>query len=159
MNEEAISKGIISERYELDEYLKKEKFTNERLYIFIVSSTGDGEFPDNGNNFYWFLMKSSKDNSDFSNVRFTLLGLGSSDYSTFMGVPNYLHKTLTKLKAKFFYNYGKADEATSLEKGIEPWKDGLWSALQQEISLGVIEDKVNHHIEEMKFEESEFTVA
>ena len=47
-----------------------------------------------------------------------------------MGAPNYLHKTLTHLKAKFFYKYGKADEATSLEKVIEPWKEGLWEAIK-----------------------------
>lgn len=70
-------------------------------------------------------------------VRFTLLGLGSSDYSTFMGAPTYLYTTLKNHGAEFFYQFGKADEATSLEKEIEPWIGGLWDALKIELEKKV----------------------
>lgn len=65
----------------------------------IVSSTGDGEFPDNAGTFHRFLMRSAKEKKDLSAVRFTLLGLGSTDYSSYMGAPNYLHKAFIALGA------------------------------------------------------------
>jgi hypothetical protein len=33
------------------------------------------------------------------------------------------------LGASFFYTFGMADEATSLEKGVEPWIKGIWEAI------------------------------
>ena len=74
-----------------------------------------------------------------SAVKFTLLGLGSSDYSTFMGAPTYLYNTLTNHGAQFFYQFGKADEATNLEIGVEPWLKGLWDSIKLEISQSPIQ--------------------
>jgi len=81
-------------------------------------------------------MKVNKEKLDMSAVKFTLLGLGSSDYSTFMGAPTYLYNTLVNHGAKFFYTFGKADEATNLELGVEPWLKGLWDQIKSEITKG-----------------------
>ena len=53
-----------------------------------------------------------------------------------MGAPTYLHNTFRNQGAKFFYEFGKADEATNLELGVEPWIKGLWGALKQESLKG-----------------------
>ena len=139
-----------AQRFEFDDYLKRENFTSSWVYVMISSSTGDGEFPDNGTSMHRYLMKCNKEKLDMSHVWFTLLGLGSTDYSTFLGVPIFIHKSLTNLGAHFFYKFGKADEATSLEIGIEPWIDGLWDALQEEMKRKVDIDVKNEKFEEEK---------
>ena len=94
MHDEAIEKGYKAERYQFDEHLKKFDLTQtniNRIVILIVSSTGDGEAPDNGAKFYRYLLKqakeakASKDVKDmiFSHLNFTILGLGDSDYKSF----------------------------------------------------------------------------
>ena len=58
--EEAKSKGYKAERYEFDEHLAKfdlTKKTPKRIVVAIVSSTGDGECPDNGVHFFSYLRK------------------------------------------------------------------------------------------------------
>ena len=106
-------------------------------------------------------MKAAKEKQDLSCVRFTLLGLGSTDYSTFMGAPTFIHKTLTHLKATFFYQFGKADEATSLEKVIEPWKAGVWNAIEKEFEKGVVgkEGAVSTHSVDDNIKDSDFKEA
>jgi len=39
-------------------------------------------------------MKANKEKPDLSHIWFTLLGLGSTDYSTYMGAPTFLFNTL-----------------------------------------------------------------
>ena len=65
-----------------------------------------------------------------SHVFYTILGLGSSDYSHFQGAPRFLDDRLACLGGKRFYTRAEADEATSLEIVIEPWIEGLPTALR-----------------------------
>ena len=66
-----------------------------------------------------------------SHVYYTILGLGDSNYSKFQGTPRYIDSTMSKLGAHKFYHRGEADEATSLELVVEPWLEGVWSAIEQ----------------------------
>lgn len=60
---------------------KKDKV---KVCIIISSSTGDGESPENGLNFFRFLRKLCvKKSNPLCHVYYTMLGLGSSDYSKF----------------------------------------------------------------------------
>ena len=67
-----------------------------------------------------------------NHVFYTILGLGDSNYSKFQGAPRYLEATLAKLGAQKFYIRGEADEATSLELVVEPWLEGVWTAIDKE---------------------------
>jgi sulfite reductase alpha subunit-like flavoprotein len=103
----------------------------------MTSSTGDGEFPDDAFKFARFVLKTKKKakkdeklTSLLSHFQYTLLGLGDSDYTSFMKAPIDLKTGLDAIGAKFFYEFGKADEATSMETAIEPWINGLWDALK-----------------------------
>lgn len=57
--------------------------------MFITSSTGDGESPDNGLKFQSYLRKESSSRA-LSHVSYTILGLGDSNYSKFQGAPRFL---------------------------------------------------------------------
>lgn len=50
----AQEKGFKAQRYMFDDHLKKFDLTEQhpkRIVVILVSSTGDGEAPDNGNKF------------------------------------------------------------------------------------------------------------
>ncbi|KAL6057901.1 Assimilatory sulfite reductase (NADPH) flavoprotein subunit [Balamuthia mandrillaris] len=100
------------------------------VVLFVVSSTGQGDPPDNALPF-WRWLRARKHSPDLlSHVRYTLLGIGDTNYDTFQGFPRKLEKRLEQLGAKPFYEKLEADEATgALEDAIEPWKEGLWDAL------------------------------
>ena len=151
MHDEAIEKGYKAERYQFDEHLKKFDLTQKninRIVILIVSSTGDGEAPDNGAKFYRYLLKqakvakASKDVKDmiFSHLNFTILGLGDSDYKSFHKWPKDVHNSFEALGAKLFHYFAKADEAVGLELEIEPWQKRFWPELKkmvEKVSLEV----------------------
>jgi sulfite reductase alpha subunit-like flavoprotein len=60
-----------------------------KVCIFICSSTGNGDTPDNGELFHRFLRREShklddgQTSSMLSHVFYTMLGLGDSNYSKF----------------------------------------------------------------------------
>ena len=61
----------------------------------------------------------------FSHVFYTMLGLGSTDYSKYQHIPRFIDQKMELLGAKKYYHRGEADDATSLELVVEPWLEGL----------------------------------
>ena len=89
----------------------------------MISSTGDGDPPDNAQKFMKKLHDKSLVDNYLSNIKFALLGkplnrkiwklisgLGDSNYSTFQGVPKKLEKRLLQLGAKKLIETGVADD-------------------------------------------------
>ena len=60
-----------------------------KVVVFICSSTGNGDMPENGEKFFRYLSReTNKLHEDqksqmLSHIYYTMLGLGSSDYSKF----------------------------------------------------------------------------
>jgi len=85
------SKGFIEisrlKRAKLNEFNKLSIENKDCLKVLIIvsSSTGDGDSPENGELFHRFLRRESAKGSSkaLSHIFWTLLGLGSSDYSKF----------------------------------------------------------------------------
>lgn len=136
----AQDKGYKAERYEFDEHLDKFDLTKndpKRIVVILCSSTGDGEAPDNGNKFFRYLSKNArlaKENAEdsykiFSHLKYTILGLGDSDYSSLHKCPKHVNTCFETLGAKLFHYFGKADEAIGLELEVEPWIKYFWKAL------------------------------
>lgn len=136
--------GYESERFQFDDHGIKFDFSCElpvRIAVLIVSSTGDGEPPDNGAKFYRFLRNSEKQartsrspkDKIFSHLPYTILGLGDSDYQSFHKCPKDVQTAFECLGAKLFNYFGKADEATGLESEVEPWKKRFWQELPKVI--------------------------
>jgi len=82
------------QRFSLNEY-KKSKVIDKtclKILVFICSSTGDGESPENGLEFFRYLRRETakldeENGTALSHVFYTVLGLGSSDYSKYQGAP------------------------------------------------------------------------
>lgn len=74
-------------------------------------------------------------NQDYLNhLEYAFLGLGDTNYTTFLGYPKSVEKQLQKLGAKQFYKSGWADDAVGLEIVVDPWIENLWSALENQIA-------------------------
>lgn len=150
-NCEAISEDLHSQlveklpkarRFVLEDHSKKFNLQDKnalKLCVFVVSSTGNGDFPDNGEAFSKYLRSAltaidgvtfeNAKVSPLSHVFYTILGLGDSNYSKYQGAPRFLDDALNRLGATTFYKRGEADEATSLELVVEPWVESAIPAI------------------------------
>ena len=69
-----------------------------------------------------------------SGMEYALLGLGDTNYTTYLGFPKGVEKQLQKLGARQFYKSGFADDAVGLETVVDPWIENLWPAISQRLS-------------------------
>lgn len=99
--------------------------------VKYLYSTGDGDPPENAARF-WRKIRSKDLTEDYlSHTRYALLGLGDTNYTTFLGFPKGVNKQLQKLGAKEFLSPGWADDAVGLEIVVDPWIEDLMSAIQK----------------------------
>lgn len=76
VNDEARERGFKSTCYVLDEHEKMEVETEPfQVLVFVVSTTGDGEPPENSLKFWEFLKEKAKRKESLSHVRYALLGM------------------------------------------------------------------------------------
>eukprot|EP01134_Creolimax_fragrantissima_P006496 CFRG6496T1 len=140
---------------------KKEfKITEEELVIFVVSSTGDGDPPDTATKLWRELRKpKTGPGIDLSKLRFTVLGLGDTNYSHFNGAAMGVHSKCLALGATDFHPPGYADDAVGLEEVIEPWREGVLNKLRSmqngiyvDATAEALEAKQSDHLQENKRE-------
>lgn len=62
--------------------------------IFVIATTGQGEFPSNALSFWRSLLKKKLSNNFFSGVQYVLAGLGDSSYSKYNWAGRKLDKRL-----------------------------------------------------------------
>lgn len=100
------------------------------LVIWVASSTGDGEAPDNATAFYNDVRKRSHEEGLLRGIRFTGLGLGDSNYTRFMHVPRVLKSRFLELGAEEFFPCAEADEVDGIEEIIDAWMEKLLPAVR-----------------------------
>ena len=76
--------------------------------IFLLSTTGDGEFPDNGKKFWKILRKYRKDLL----IKYFLIGFGDSNYNSFCHSAKCLDRRLKLLKSEEVMPMVLIDDAT-----------------------------------------------
>ncbi len=133
IHKEAGAHGLACQLHSASEYATV-AWSGCRVFVFIASSTGDGDPPEKAIKF-WRWLKQPEQSGLLKGSRFALLGLGDSNYSTYMGMPRRLHAQLVALGAAEFLKRTEADDATpsGLESAIEPWVERLWPALKQAV--------------------------
>ncbi|XP_068191461.1 NADPH-dependent diflavin oxidoreductase 1 isoform X2 [Antennarius striatus] len=101
---------------------------SESLVVFVCSTTGQGDPPDNMKNFWRFIFKKSLPVNALSNVDCAVLGLGDSSYAKFNFVAKKLHKRLLHLGASMLLPVGLADDQHDLgpDAVIDPWLTTFW---------------------------------
>ncbi|KAF0984240.1 hypothetical protein FDP41_007417 [Naegleria fowleri] len=94
---------------------------NKVNMIIICSTTGNGDVPQNADNFYRFIKLKSTPAQFFANLSYSLLGLGDSNYDSFCNAARNIDKRLLELGAERIGARAEADEVVGLEVSVEPY--------------------------------------
>lgn len=114
----------------MDKYDVRE-LINERLVVFICSTTGQGEEPENMKSFWKFLLRKGLPVDSLCSLNCAVLGLGDSGYEKFNFVAKRLNKRLQQLGANTVMPVGLCDEQHDLGASAvyEQWIVDLWDKL------------------------------
>jgi sulfite reductase alpha subunit-like flavoprotein len=100
--------------------------------IFVCSTTGQGEPPDNMKLLYRFLLRLDLPSNSLQTMRFGVFGLGDSNYPLFNAVARRLDVRLKTLGADVLVERGLGDEQAprGYEEALHPWMIQLWAAIE-----------------------------
>ena len=105
------------------------------VLVYVVSSTGDGDAPDNCDSFFTKLKRVAKRAPDACGLgtQYCVLGLGDQNYSAFMAIPRSFTLAMEKAGASAFYPRGEADDTLGLYEYCEAWREKLWTPLRDAV--------------------------
>lgn len=126
--DEALHRGYKKAHCHAANNYNKCNFETAPIVIIMISTTGDGEYPDNAVKFARYLKKLPA--GTLAGKHFALLAIGDSNYSTFCGAGKKLYDRFISLGATEFHPKAEADDATGLDEIIDPWITQLWPALE-----------------------------
>ena len=101
------------------------KLEKENLVLFVMSTQGEGEFPQNAISFYESLKMS---NLNLNKVSFAVLGLGDSSYPLFCNAGVLLDEVLLEKGANRLLPLVKAD--VDFAETVSIWESDLQEVLQ-----------------------------
>jgi sulfite reductase (NADPH) hemoprotein beta-component len=113
-----------------------EDLPNEENIVFVTSTAGQGEFPQNGRPF-WDAIKDSTE-LDLASVNYSVMSLGDSHYwprkedKIYYNKPGKdLDRVLTNFGAKRLADIGLGDDQDpdGYQTGYQEWEPKLWEAL------------------------------
>ncbi|KAE9037276.1 Methionine synthase reductase [Phytophthora rubi] len=130
--DEALERHLDAELHPLNEFQKSKVETRDGHFVVIVcSTTGNGDPPDNCGKFWRYVKRRTQPSDMLAKLRYTVLGLGDTNYDKFCFMGKSIEKRMRELGAQSFYEFGAADEAMGLEDSVEPWLNGLWAAFDE----------------------------
>ncbi|KAI8048571.1 hypothetical protein BDF22DRAFT_746813 [Syncephalis plumigaleata] len=121
------------------ERIRRAAKLEEKLAVFIVSTTGQGEEPDNMKKFWRFLLRKDLPKNVLSQLEYSVFGLGDSSYEKFNYPAKKLHKRLQQLGAQPFHARGDGDDQhyLGLDGALDPWLEAVWDTLASRFPLSV----------------------
>jgi sulfite reductase alpha subunit-like flavoprotein len=133
--EKLSDKGINCNLSDLNSWKKwPTKLEDTKFAVFVISTTGNGDAPDNCDKFQRYIKKKDIPEKFLTNLSCCVLGLGDTNYDKFCEVAQWLQRRLVALDAKFLMKIALADDATGLEDVVEPWLEEV---------VPIIEDAVD----------------
>lgn len=125
----------------------------QRLVVFVCSTTGHGQEPENMKNFYNFIRRRDLPKGCLSSLRFAVYGLGDSSYAKFNYVAKILHKRLKECGAQPVQELVTGDDQHQLgcDGIIYPKLDELWSKLDDLLSSGGFEGNPTSELPENSY--------
>ncbi|CAD6195798.1 unnamed protein product [Caenorhabditis auriculariae] len=127
--------GLKPRLFTLDENEKQFNLNEEKFCTIVVSSTGDGDSPENCARFVRRISRKTLADDYLAGLEYALLGLGDSNYSSYQAVPQRIDRQLKALGAKKVIETGAADDQVGLELAVEPWVEQLLKKLCERFGL------------------------
>ena len=129
---EATNRGFNARVLPANYYLDTiDRLPQEELVLFLVSTTGQGDFPTNCSLFWKFLRRKSLGSDLLSNVNVAVFGLGDSGYLKYNYTGKLLYRRLATLGAKLVVPLGLGDDQHKYgyDAALDPWLESLWAIL------------------------------
>jgi methionine synthase reductase len=126
----------------LNDTISANNFTfinNEEIPIIIIvcSTTGNGDAPGNAN-FFWRKIKNRSLPKDLlNNIKYTVLGLGDTNYDKFCQMGKNLDKRFDELGGNRIIELHCADEAVGLEDTVNIFIEKLMKYFTVEINSDI----------------------
>lgn len=137
MHDEAVSKNHKSRCLSLNEWTDALNVEQCPVVVFIASTTGDGDPPDNSGKGL-IRMKKKTMMKGVDTMSYTVMGLGDSNYTNFMKIPRTIDRKMKELGARNFYECKEADEVDGLEDIVDAWRDNIWDDLAKALTAGLV---------------------
>ncbi|KAL2011138.1 hypothetical protein VTN00DRAFT_3856 [Thermoascus crustaceus] len=140
------ARGLKTMVIAMDDYPIEDLATEENV-VFITSTAGQGEFPQNGRAF-WEVVKNSGD-LDLSSINYTVFGLGDSHYWPRKEDKIYYNKPAKDLDARISFlggrkltdiGLGDDQDPDAFQTGYSEWEPRLWQALSVDKVDGLPEE-------------------
>ncbi|EPP4297597.1 assimilatory sulfite reductase (NADPH) flavoprotein subunit [Vibrio navarrensis] len=147
LEQEAQAAGIAVQLFDASDYKGKD-LAKETHVIFVASTNGEGEAPDNALELYEFLQ--SKKAPKLPNLQYGVIGLGDSSYEFFCQTGKDFDAFLEKLGAKRFIDRVDCDvdyDAPAAEwraKALESVKEALAGSQAEVVQLPVGHAATSH---------------
>ncbi|BFZ59483.1 NAPDH-dependent diflavin reductase [Saitoella coloradoensis] len=108
---------------------------NENYVIFVASTTGQGDIPDNMKLFWPAILRRSLPPMLLDHLSFALFGLGDSSYPKYNFTAKKLYRRLIQLGARPIVERGEGDESHPLgiDAGLAPWLKDLKQVMEVEL--------------------------
>ena len=129
------ARGLKTMVMAMDDYPLEDLATEENV-VFLTSTAGQGEFPQNGRTF-WDNIKNAGD-LDLSSIHYSLFALGDSHYWPRKEDKIYYNKPGKDLDARLSFlgakplrpiGLGDDQDPDGYQTGYADWEPGLWQAL------------------------------
>ncbi|TKY88022.1 hypothetical protein EX895_003118 [Sporisorium graminicola] len=109
----------------------------ESLVLFVISTTGQGEFPTSARPFWNFLLRKGIPEDILADVTFSAFGLGDTTYLRFCWPVRLLSRRLKALGAVELVEHGEGDDMhyLGLEGELVPWLERFWAKMDEVLPL------------------------
>ena len=101
--------------------------SQERCALIITSTWGEGDPPDNAVSFWKALQE--QEGAPLTNLSFSVLALGDTNYEQFCGFGKKIDKRLEELGAKRIFE--RIDCPVNFEEGASRWQKGVFEAVSK----------------------------
>ena len=107
----------------------------QKLVVFIVATTGEGEPPFTMQKTWQFLLRSDLPSNSLQQLNFTVFGLGDSAYALFNAMAKKLTTRLMQLGGKLMHKVGLGDYQHDFgyEGEFDPWMQSLWPFIRDSL--------------------------
>jgi len=137
LEQEAKAQGIAVELFDASDY-KGKNLAKETHVIFVASTNGEGEAPDNAIELHEFLQ--SKKAPKLPNLQYGVIGLGDSSYEFFCQTGKDFDAFLSKLGATPFID--RVDLDVDYEAPAAEWRTSALEKVKEALSSGAEADVV-----------------